>query len=74
MLNCSFVFVFIQRFEEQQNKKEDEIGKLQQDNLSLAGVTLAVDDALKDANVNVYERKNIIDQQSEKNRNLFVDV
>ena len=53
-----------QRFEEQQGKKEDEIHKLQDDNLSLAGITLAVDDALRDANVNVYERKNIIDQKS----------
>lgn len=45
-------------------KKEEEINKLQHDNLSLAGITLAVDDALQDANVNVYERKNIIDQKS----------
>ena len=37
---------------------------MQDDNLSLAGITLAVDDALRDANVNVYERKNIIDQKS----------
>lgn len=46
--------------------KEDEIGRLQQDNLSIADVTLAVDEALRKANVDLYERKNIIDQRSRK--------
>lgn len=48
--------------------KEDEIGRLQQDNLSIADVTLAVDEALRKANVDLYERKNIIDQRSKKSR------
>lgn len=48
--------------------KEDEIGRLQQDNLSIADVTLAVDEALRKANVDLYERKNIIDQRSRKSR------
>jgi len=43
--------------------KENEIHKLQTDNLSIAGITLAVDEALQNANVNLYERKNIIDQR-----------
>jgi hypothetical protein len=44
--------------------KENEVHKLQHDNLSIANVTLAVDEALQNANVNLYERKNIIDQRS----------
>jgi len=53
-----------QRFAEQQTLKENDIDKLQRDNLSIANITLAVDDALQNANVNLYERKNIIDQRS----------
>ena len=48
--------------------KEDEIGRLQGDNLSIANVTLAVDEALRKANVDLYERKNIIDQRSKKSQ------
>jgi hypothetical protein len=44
--------------------KENEVHKLQHDNLSIANVTLAVDEALQNANVNLHERKNIIDQRS----------
>ncbi|CAF3379261.1 unnamed protein product [Rotaria sp. Silwood1] len=52
-----------QRFDDQKSIKGDEIRKLQYDNLSIANVTLAVDEALQNANVNLYERKNIIDQR-----------
>ncbi|CAF2528282.1 unnamed protein product [Rotaria sp. Silwood2] len=52
-----------QRFDDQKMIKENEIHKLQYDNLSIANVTLAVDEALQNANVNLYERKNIIDQR-----------
>ncbi|CAF1594127.1 unnamed protein product [Rotaria magnacalcarata] len=52
-----------QRFEDQKHIKENEIHKLQHNNLSIANVTLAVDEALQNANVNLYERKNIIDQR-----------
>ncbi|CAF4240147.1 unnamed protein product, partial [Rotaria magnacalcarata] len=47
----------------QKHIKENEIHKLQHNNLSIANVTLAVDEALQNANVNLYERKNIIDQR-----------
>ena len=49
--------------------KENEVQKLQHDNLSIANVTLAVDEALQNANVDLYERKNIIDQQSNFKQN-----
>ncbi|CAF0804624.1 unnamed protein product [Rotaria sordida] len=52
-----------QRFDDQKTIKENEIHKLQQDNSSIANVTLAVDEALQNANVNLYERKNIIDRR-----------
>ncbi|CAF3490775.1 unnamed protein product [Adineta steineri] len=52
-----------QRFDEQQMIKDNELQKLQHDNLSIANITLAVDEALQNANVNLYERKNIIDQR-----------
>ncbi|CAF0937184.1 unnamed protein product [Adineta ricciae] len=52
-----------ERFAEQQVLKEEDVQKLQRDNLSIANVTLAVDEALQNANVNLYERKNIIDQR-----------
>ncbi|UJR35581.1 hypothetical protein I4U23_028334 [Adineta vaga] len=52
-----------ERFGEQQILKENDVQKLQHDNLSIANITLAVDEALQNANVNLYERKNIIDQR-----------
>lgn len=50
--------------------KENEIHRLQRDNLSIANVTLAVDEALQNANVDLYERKNIIDQRSKQNMKI----
>lgn len=39
---------------------------MQHDNLRIANVTLAVDEALQGANVTLHERKNIIDQRSKQ--------
>lgn len=64
MIGWCFSFLLLKRFEDQQIIKEHEIQKLQHDNLGIANVTLAVDEALENANVNLYERKNIIDQRS----------